>query len=116
MLYAACRNQKIDSPQKVLYRQRELGTLARINRVVDRATGQGQVEAEVITLTVGNREVLPVTQNIALVRQLGCELEVVIRPLQTLTEHHCKTIHLDRFVREQPSGRQCKRVTYNICR
>ena len=82
-----------------LCRQRELGTLARINRVVDRATGQGQVEAEVITLTVGNREVLPVTQNITLVRQLGCELEIVIRPLQALTEHHCKTIHLDRFVR-----------------
>ena len=81
-----------------LCRQREFGTLARIDRIVDRTARQGEVYAQVVTLTVGNGEVLPVAQNITLVGQFCRKLEVVIRPFQTLTEHYSQSPHLDGLV------------------
>ena len=44
-------------------------------------------------------EILPVAQDITLIRQFCCKLEVVIRPFQTFTEHYCQSPHLNGFVR-----------------
>ena len=80
--------------RRYLQREGEFRTFARIDGVVDRATGQGEVQAQVVAVAVGHHEVLPVSQHVALVRQLCRELEVVVRPIQTLTEHQGNAIHL----------------------
>ena len=81
-----------------LQREGELRTFARIDGIVDGAAGQGEVQTQVVAVAVFHHEVLPISQYVALVGQFGCELEVVIRPIQTLTEHQGDTIHLHGFV------------------
>ena len=62
--------------------------MTREQLVVCRGTRQGEAQVYVVTVTVVDIEVTPVTQHVTGVTEHSLELEVVIRPAQTLTPSH----------------------------
>ena len=69
-------------------RSEEFGTATWEELVVGRGTRQGETDVEVVAVTVADDEILPVLQHISLVRELCRQLEVVVRPAQTLAPSH----------------------------
>ena len=64
--------------------QRELGTAARVDGVVDAGARQLEVEGEVVAGAVGDDEVGPVLHHVHLVTEFAVEGEVVVGPTETL--------------------------------
>ena len=66
--------------------------------VIGRITCQRQSQVDIVTVTIGNQEVLPVFQHITLIGQGSRELEIVIRPAQTLTPSNGDTQQFHIFI------------------
>ena len=80
--------------------QRERATTASVQRVVDAVTRQGEAQHDGVGHTIVHIiKVFPVFQTIPLVAHVGHQREIVVRPLQTFTEAHRHTCHLQVFVR-----------------
>ena len=72
--------------------------MTREQLVVGRGTRQGEAQVDVVTVAVVDIEVTPVAQHVSGVAE-GCgELEVVIRPAQTLTPSDACTDDRHRLV------------------
>ena len=63
----------------------ELASAAGVDRVINRRTGDLEVQREVMARTVRDEQVWPVLHHIHLVAQLAVEREIVIRPAQTFS-------------------------------
>ena len=61
-------------------------------------TREGEREVDVVTIPVGDEEVVPVLQVVAGVAQCGHEGEVIVGPAQALTETDVDTEELDVLV------------------
>ena len=59
--------------------------------VVGRGTRQGESQVDVVTVTVVDIEITPITQHITGITECGHELEVIVRPAQTLTPSYVRT-------------------------
>ena len=77
----------------------EVRAAARIDGVVLAITCQSNIQAYVVTVTVGNQEVAPVLQHIAGIAEVGTQLEVVVGPAQALTPSEAKAKYLHEFIR-----------------
>ena len=71
-----------------------------IERIVNRVTGQGKTENKGVGRTVVHVvKVLPVLEIIPVVGQLGGEGEVIVGPVQALSESNGNSDHLKHLVR-----------------
>ena len=79
--------------------ERERTASAGVQRVVDTVAGQSETQHNGVGHTVVHIvEVLPVLEAVPLIADVGCEGEVVIRPLQALAEAHRDSCHLQELV------------------
>ena len=76
----------------------ELRTATRVYRVIDRRTGELQVQSEVMRGTIGDQQVRPILHHIHLITQFAVESEVVVRPAETLTITHRDTERTEVFI------------------
>ena len=80
------------------YRQHKFWTTTWEQLVVCRGTWQCNTQVDVVTVTIGDEEVAPITQHIAGVCQLRRQLEVVVRPAQALAPTQWYAEELDVLV------------------
>ena len=66
--------------------------------VIGRVTWECHTEVDVVTVTVADDKIVPITQHIACIWQRQRQLEVVVRPTQTLTPSDRGTEHLNVLV------------------
>ena len=71
--------------------QIKLRTTAWEELVISRNSWQADTQVQVVTVTIPDKEVLPVLQHIACICKRHWQLEIVIRPTQTLTNTHACT-------------------------
>ena len=70
-------------------------TATGIERVVDRVAREVQLQVDIVTRTVLHQEIIPILHRIELIVQGSHELEVVIRPVQSLAITCRHTKHRD---------------------
>ena len=73
----------------------ELRAVARVDGIVDRVTLQTQIEADLVADTVGYVEVPVVVHMIQLIAQREHGVEIVVGPIETLTETYTSTNHFN---------------------